>query len=180
MQATSSFPALLGTTTNDLSTGFYAAQYSFSGTPNGDENLYVGAEDPDGNQAYVAYHKSDNSWFTDTEGATSHSGDVLVTPVTVSDGDWIGIGNIGSDNIIHAYHSVDGQSWTEFYRFVVGGSFNKSLTSFSVVVADSSGSGSLVISIDNASFFMPAPQSFQITWASAISTGADTYTISSL
>jgi hypothetical protein len=110
----------------DLSTGVLAAKLSQSGSgPSGTHFAFVVKSS--GNYIYIQLNRLAVNWSFNLYGA------VTVTPIGLPadgtqwvDGDWLGLGNLGSDNILHVYKSSDnGGSWTDIGSATIGGTFNK-------------------------------------------------------
>lgn len=82
---------------------------------------------------------------------TGNSADLLGS---WTDGDWLGIGKMGSDNVVHVYHSADTITWTQIGSFHIGGTFTKTAVGLDVRIGHTSGTTTFVITLDDVSKFV--------------------------
>jgi hypothetical protein len=124
------YPRVEGQILHDLSNGIFAAKLSATGTRVEASEFYIGAHDGAGNHI-SAMGGANGAYLTFQPGGLATSSNVVVTDTTVgigwdwTPGNWWGIGNMGTDNIVRMYNSADGQTWNEMARCTVGGTFNK-------------------------------------------------------
>ena len=159
--AQSVYPQALSQALYNLENGILAAKLTRSGTATAETEFYFGAHDSTGtNMVGILATPSTNFWEFVTYGAAATSSEVLTDTVGVGsswvNNTWIGVGNLGSDNILYAYKSSDGVTWTEMGHCTVGGTFGKSSTGLDITVGVYSGSSTFVAQFDDASFWSEA------------------------
>lgn len=153
------YPQVQSAASHNLTTSILAAKLTRSGTANSGvtTEFYFGVHDGAGNYLQMVSSVSAAAMGIQTYGAATVS-NVVIVDTTVgygpgwTNGMWMGMGNIGSDNIVHLYKSSDGQTWTEMARATVGGTFAKTTTGLYFMAGDYSGTSStFVTSADDAS-----------------------------
>jgi hypothetical protein len=181
--ATSSYPKLQSLATFGLEEAIVGQKLSGSGTLGSGVTIYFGCVDVDGNAIFIKYAVQAQTWSLDNWGDASAT-DLTTTTQTLdmSSGDWIAMGNIGTDDICHVYHSSDGTTWTEFCSFTVGGTFDIQSASLIIAAADSGSSAVYTLAIDNVTYYtyIAAGQEFSITWDSAAPIDDNSYSLGSL
>lgn len=156
---------LIYKTAHDLSAGgLLAGKISKSGTAVTGTDFYINISDSatlaSGNQAQATSSGPSGTISWDNRGALTGSSPTNIgTPVGPSAtsgwtaGTWWGLGNIGSDNILHLYKSSDGQTWTEMSHVTLGGTFSKTAAFLEFMTNDTAGSSGAHMIIDDASYF---------------------------
>lgn len=154
------YPRVEGKTPFDLSRGIFAAKLSVTGLRAEGCEFYVGVHDGSGNHI-SALGAPNGSYLSFQPGGLTTFGNEVITDLTVGvgwdwvNGTWWGIGNMGVDNVIRMYNSVDGQTWNEMARCTVGGTFNKSSARMVLMAGVWNGTTpDLVANFDDASFWM--------------------------
>ncbi|ASU03934.1 glycoside hydrolase [Streptomyces phage FrodoSwaggins] len=161
------YPRIEGKQLFDISNGILAAKLSHSGAPTSATEIYVGAHDASGN-AISALGAVNGSYITFQPTGLAIFSDEVVTDETVGvgpswvEGSWWGIGNMGPDNVIHMYNSVDGQTWNEMARCTVGGTFNKSAVGLVLMTGVWEGTSTWTTQWDDASFWELVPDNVQL------------------
>lgn len=128
IQVTTNFPFVRTKKTHNLTSEILAVQWHpGSGTATSSCRFGVTATDPNGNDVYIVTEILTTNWSFGTNGSASVSGTLSGTGAgtSLTDGGWFGLGNLGSDNILHGYKSSDGVTWTELGHCTVGGTFDK-------------------------------------------------------
>jgi hypothetical protein len=158
---------LLTKLTYDLTNGnIFAFKVTKSGTAGSGTEVYCGPSDSatpgSGNRASFGAFSTSGTIESDHQGSTTVSGFTLIgtpagpTATAWTAGTWYGIGNWGSDNILHLYKSSDGQTWTELAHMTFGGTFaTRSAAHVFVSAGDFSGTSGYTIALDDASLFTP-------------------------
>lgn len=153
------YPMLRGKNYFHLGTGILAARLTATGTRTDASEFYIGAQDSNGNGiaaegspvgAYITFEPSGLATFSNEVKSDTTIG---IGP-SWANGDWWGIGNVASDNILKMYKSKNGQEWTEMARCTVGGTFDR--TSVSVTFKTGIWNGTttnLVAKFDDVSFW---------------------------
>jgi len=152
--------------TYDLTNGnIFAFQATKSGTADSTNEIYFGASDsatPNaGNRASFGAFGTSGTIESDNQGSTTVSGFTLVgtpagpTATGWTAGTWYGIGNWGSDNILHLYSSSDGQTWTELAHMTFGGTFATRSACHPFISAFGAVAG-YTLALDNASLWVPS------------------------
>lgn len=156
---TMDYPRVEGRVFQDLSKGIWAAKLTATGTRGDATEFYLGAHDGAGNHI-SAMGAPSGAYITFQPGGTATFNTEVITDVSVGvggswvNGTWWGIGNLGSDNVLRMYKSVDGLTWTEMARCNVGGTYNKAHTSILFMGGIWDGTvSSLVAKFDDATFF---------------------------
>lgn len=137
--------------------------YAGSGTATPSTTFILTADDASSNQLILATTPQNNVYQFQGAGATTVSGSgVNGTGVgtSLTDGTWIGIGNLGSDNVLHLYKSSDGVTWTSIGSCTVGGTFAKTKVAFRIQGGHytSTETPTWVSNIDEAAIFAATPQ----------------------
>lgn len=160
------YPRVDGDILFDLSQGILAAKLSVTGTRAPNTEFYIGAHDVSGN-GILALGGPNGTYLTfQGDGATTFNTEVILdTTVGVGwdwvPGTWWGIGNIGSDNIVHMYNSSDGQTWNEMGYCTLGGTFNKTAAALVFMAGVWDGSTpSLSANFDDASYWASESETF--------------------
>jgi hypothetical protein len=161
----SSYPYAQSKAKYDLTTTIMAVKWNAgTGTSTASTTFIISADDAAAtpNQVLITWVPSGNGWQIQAAGAATVSGTVngtgtLGTPL--ANGTWVGMGNLGSDNVIRFYTSTDGVTWTQFGSATVGGTFAKTGVKFRIQVGHytSSESPTWVSNIDEAAVFAAAP-----------------------
>lgn len=160
---------LVSKNTYNLVANIYAYKISRTGTAlsTTDTDVYFGVSDSAtvsaGNRASFDSNGSNGTLTWDNQGSTTISGFTLVGtpkgPTATSgwtNGDWYGIGNWGSDNILHLYKSSDGQTWTELAHMTFGGTFASRTAAHIILTAgDFGGASTYRLIADDASLWVP-------------------------
>lgn len=143
----------------DLSSGIVAARLTYTGVPTSTDSteLFFGARDSAGNAVKVLSKPLSDYWNFNTDGLvtlTPYTGPYNDFGTDWTNGDYVGMGNLGADNILHLYKSHDGNVWTEIATSTVSGTFNKTAVGISIKVGvfDSS-STTFIANFDDASYF---------------------------
>lgn len=155
---------LISKNTFDITKGIIAGKISKSGTPGSGTTFYISISDSAttgaGNQAQGQSHGTTGTIGWDFRGSTIISSPTNIgTPVgpTATSGwtanTWWGIGNVGTDNILHMYTSSDGQNWTEISHVQLGGTFSKTAAHLEFMGFETSVTGSKMV-VDDASYFV--------------------------
>lgn len=156
--ANSAYPTVNGQTTFDISTGILAAKMIATGSGGAETEFEFGVRDTSGNAVKLFATPVNGDINFSVSGSASHS-DMVVTDVAGVGGgwvsnSWIGVGNLGSDNIIHVYKSTDGITWAEMARTTVSGTFNKTAVGFFVSIGKWGGTTAWTYEFDDASYFL--------------------------
>jgi hypothetical protein len=126
----SNYPRVEGSQRFDLTAGIFASKLNVSGERVEATEFYIGAQDANGNHisalgapngSYITFQPGGNATFTNEVISDEDVG----VGWDWNNGDWWGIGNLGSDNVLKMYNSPDGQVWNEMARCTVGGTFDK-------------------------------------------------------
>lgn len=160
------YPRVEGVQLFDLTSGILAAKLSASGTRTENTEFYLGAHDVGGNHI-SALGGANGTYLTFQAGGSTTFNTEVIIDETVGvgwdwpPGNWWGIGNLGSDNIVHMYNSADGQTWNEMARCTVGGALTKTAVGlvFMSGVWDGS-SPDLVANYDDASYWALETETF--------------------
>ncbi|QNN99496.1 glycoside hydrolase [Streptomyces phage TieDye] len=161
------YPRIEGKQLFDISTGILAAKLSHSGAPTSATEVYIGAHDVN-NNAISCLGAPNGSYITFQPTGAAIFSDEVVTDQAVGvgpswvEGSWWGIGNMGADNVIHMYNSVDGQTWNEMARCTVGGTFNKSAVGLVLMTGVWEGTSTWTTQWDDASFWELVPDNVQL------------------
>lgn len=161
LSALSSYPDIdEAAHSHDLTNGILAVKLSSSGTATASTQFFFGINDSAGNEIDILTTPSSPTYWTiESGGATTVSAQGPATGAYLwsgwTSGNWFGIGNIGSDNVVHFYKSTDGQTWTPLMYATVGGTFIKTATGLSIT-AGCSGTSTWKAILDDASYFANA------------------------
>lgn len=160
------YPRVEGSNLFDLSIGILAAKLSVSGTRSENTEFYIGARDTSGN-SISALGSGVGPYITFQGGGGATFNTEVVTDISVGTGGswvpgtWWGIGNLGSDNIIRMYNSINGLVWNEMAHCTIGGTFNKTSVGLIFMAGVWDGSiSSLVANFDDASYFVNESSTF--------------------
>lgn len=176
-----SYPTARSKITHDITSGLLAAKVSQSGTADSSTQFQASVIDANGNG--VSYLNVPASSFYDWQPASSSSttisNDSALIGVNASwvDGDWFGIGVIGS--VATAYKSTDGQTWTILGTCTIGGPFDPTTAEMQFTCGDYVADSTYVVILDDFSYWY-SPDIFEISWDSAKFIDALSYTIKSL
>lgn len=160
------YPRVEGDQLFDLSKGILAAKLSVSGTRAANTEFYIGAHDAGGNNISALGGPNGTYLTFQAGGATTFNTEVIVDTTVGIGWDWVpgtwwGIGNLGSDNIIHMYNSTDGQTWNEMAHCTVGGTLTKTAVGLVFMSGVWDGSTpSLVANYDDASYWALETEAF--------------------
>lgn len=154
--ATQNYTFVASTIGHDLTTGIFGVQFSHVGTALTQNFAFFGATDANttgGNVWAIQAYMFDHIWRPYNSNGSTDAVDHTVS--TWTDGDWLGWGNIGSDNKMHFYKSSDGTTWTELFSVLFDGT---SLTKTSCGIAigaarDVATTSTYKAQFDNASYF---------------------------
>lgn len=170
------YPLIRGKNFFRLSTGILAARLSATGTRVDASEFYIGAHDGAGN-GIAAVGSPSNAFITfEPIGLATFNNEVKSdTTIGVGsswvNGDWWGIGNMSSDNVLRMYKSRNGQTWTEMARCTVGGTFDRTHAAISFKTGIWNGTTTdLVAKFDDASFWRKTQVSSRMV-RTQISTG---------
>lgn len=164
MAVGTAYPSIESHASYDITTAILAAKMTRSGTATSSVEFLFGVYDGDTghNMVQLLFTPSSTGSEIDVQGAatisaTSVTGNGFNTSWTA--GQWMGVGNMGSDKVIHFYKSSDGQTWTEIAHGTVGGTFNK--TTCGLALANGyytvGESPTFVASLDDASYWSQTP-----------------------
>jgi hypothetical protein len=160
------YPRVEGDQYFDLTNGILAAKLSVTGTRAPNTEFYIGAQNVGGNHI-SALGVPNGTYITFQAGGSTTFNTEVVTDTTVgigpswTPGNWWGIGNIGSDNVVHMYNSSDGQTWNEMARCTIGGTFTKTAAGLAFMAGVWDGSTpSLSANFDDASYFAFQTETF--------------------
>ena len=160
------YPRVEGDQYFDLTNGILAAKLSVTGTRAENTEFYIGAQNAGGNHI-SALGGPNGTYITFQSGGATTFNTEVITDTTVgigpswAAGTWWGIGNIGSDNIVHMYNSTDGQVWNEMAHCTLGGTFTKTAAGLAFMAGVWDGSTpDLVANFDDASYFALETEAF--------------------
>ncbi len=151
----------------DITKGILAAKLTRSGTATAQSEFYFGVREDTGGAYIMIKGVVNGATLSFVTGGGLTLSSVVLTDTTVgfgpswANGTWIGIGMMGSDNIIRVYKSTTGQAWTEMARATLtGGTFNKTRCGPRYSGFVTSSTSTFVAQLDDASFFSQALVSF--------------------
>lgn len=163
IHAVSNFPSVRSgpsTVRYDISTRIMALKLSSSGSADSNTLFYFGIEDDNFESILVEGSPINNSWsflsFSANTVLSNTVGEGSGFGTDLTPGNWVGLGNLGNDNIIHLYKSSDGSTWFEIGRCAVSGSFDKTSISF-YLMAGASTTVTWTAIVDDASVFLVVP-----------------------
>lgn len=156
------YPQIQSQALYNITNGILAAKLTRIGTPTAsiETEFYMGVHDAANNYVQIIGLVGTSQLAFTVYGAVTTSSPVIVdTTIGLgsgwTNGMWFGIGNLGSDNIIHVYKSADGQTWTEVARATVGGTFTKTATGlYFMAGAYGSAVTTFVMGVDDASYWL--------------------------
>lgn len=157
ISALAAYPEARSTANQSVALGILGVQMDHTGTTTASTETYVGISDSGGNQILVQADTSGTGgWSLHVNGAVT-VGTTTKLVSTLWSGwaanTWLGIGNIGSDNVVHIYKSTDGVTWTEMGSATVGGTFNKAAVGMSLCTGVFSSTSTWITLFDNVSYF---------------------------
>lgn len=168
MECVTDYPQITANTNVDLSSSIVAVQLYQSGNPTASTQLIFGvADDTDssGNGAQILITSNSVDWTFQAVGSATISSDQYSQGNDLgtawANGDWIGLGYVGSDNVLSVFKSADGVTWTEIGCVTIGGSFNKTAAGLFICVGyySTTESPTFGIKLDNYSVFSLLPLS---------------------
>jgi hypothetical protein len=164
--ANTAYPSLDSHASYDITTAILAAKLTRSGTATASCEFLFGVYDgdPGHNVVQLLFTPSTTDSEIDVQGAATISSTVMTGNgfnTSWTAGQWMGVGNMGSDKVIHFYKSSDGQTWTEIAHGTVGGTFNKTTCGLAITngyytVGESP---TFAVALDDASYWSQTPPS---------------------
>lgn len=165
LKTATTYPEIETKAIYDITAGILAVQSTRSGTATASCEYLFGVYDGDshgGNLIQMLFTPSSTGQGLQAQGSATVSSEVdtgagFNTAWTA--GQWMGVGNLGSDNVLHFYKSTDGQTWTEIAHATIGGTFNKATSGLAITngyytVAESP---TFSVAYDNASYWSQTP-----------------------
>jgi hypothetical protein len=144
----------------DITTAILAIKVTNTNAASASTEFYFAVKDSGGNGLFVLGTPNSAGWTFDVGGATtvsSRSGEGAGLGTGWTNGNWMGLGNLGADNIIHLYKSSDGQTWTEVGHCTVGGTLDKTALGLFVMTGCFSGTTTYQADFDDASCWSQTP-----------------------
>jgi hypothetical protein len=158
------YPLIIGPKNFDLTTGIFAVQIYQSGTAVSSSEVLFKVEDSAANAIQVNFQPGvANAWTIQTVGSATVSNAQYSTigefGTLWPDGQWLGLGYVGADNVISVFKSSDSITWTEIGCATIGGTFNKTAAGMTVANGfyDTTQHPTYVVTLDNASKFSLLP-----------------------
>lgn len=158
--AGSTYPTIAGSQIFDLGKGILAMRMTATGTGGAETEFEFGVRDSADNRVKL-FGTPSNATINVTVGGSATASSIVITDTLGVGGgwvanNWVGVGNIGADNIIRFYKSTDGYTWTELARATVGGTFNKTAAGYFISIGRWGGSNAWTYNFDDASYFANA------------------------
>jgi hypothetical protein len=157
-EANTSYPTIRSQHIFNATQGIIAAKMVATGSGGTETEFEYGIVDSSGNGVALFGTPIDTTINIGVKGAATATSKVYTDTAGIGGGwtanSWIGVGNIGSDNIVRFYKSTDAITWTEMARATLGGTFNKTAVGFFISIGRwGGGSDAWTYDFDDASYF---------------------------